>query len=155
MSSTGMMKLYDLTTCLSSFGVNSNQSGNILPTKNDIKQKYILCFFLDKLACYGFNSLWPSDTIWRQRSGSTLAQVMACCLTASSHYLNQCWLMISKVLWQPPEGYFKGYSIQKLIALVWKLLIKNQIKSPRPQWVKDNFVLYGNKRFPLKNWKWH
>ena len=29
---------------------------------------------------YGFiNSLWPSDTIWRQISGSTLAQVMGCC----------------------------------------------------------------------------
>ena len=37
------------------------------------------------------NSLWPNDAIWRQRSGSTLAQVMACCLTAPSHYLNQCW----------------------------------------------------------------
>ena len=36
------------------------------------------------------NTLWPSDTIWRQRSGSTLAQVMACCLTAPIHYLNQC-----------------------------------------------------------------
>ena len=43
------------------------------------------------------NSLRPSDTIWRHRSGSTLAQVMACCLTAPSHYLNQCWLIISKV----------------------------------------------------------
>ena len=37
-----------------------------------------------------FNSLWPSDTIWRHKSGSTLAQVMACCLMAPSHYLNQC-----------------------------------------------------------------
>ena len=37
-----------------------------------------------------FNSLGPSDAIWRQRSGSTLAQVMACCLTAPSHNLNQC-----------------------------------------------------------------
>ena len=46
-----------------------------------------------------FNSLWPSDAIWRQRSGSTLAQVMACCLTAPSHYLNQCWLIISEVQW--------------------------------------------------------
>ena len=36
------------------------------------------------------NSLWPNDTIWRQRSGSTLAQVMACCLTAPSNHLNQC-----------------------------------------------------------------
>ena len=46
-----------------------------------------------------FNSLWPRDAIWRQRSWSTLAQVMACCLTAPSHYLNQCWLIISEVQW--------------------------------------------------------
>ena len=46
---------------------------------------------------YCFNSLRPSDAIWRPRSGSTLAQVMACCLTAPSHYLNQCWLIIRKV----------------------------------------------------------
>ena len=42
-----------------------------------------------------FNSPWPSDTIWWYRSGSTLAQVMACCLTAPSHYLNQSWLIIA------------------------------------------------------------
>ena len=45
----------------------------------------------------GVNSLWPSDTIWWHRSRSTLAQVMACCLTAPSHYLNQWWLIISEV----------------------------------------------------------
>ena len=43
------------------------------------------------------NSLKPSDLIWRNSSGSILAQVMACCLTAPSHYLNQSWLIISKV----------------------------------------------------------
>ena len=53
-----------------------------------------------------FNSLGPSDAIWRQRSGSTLAQVMACCLTAPSHYLNQCWLIISKVQWHASENNF-------------------------------------------------
>ena len=47
------------------------------------------------------NSLAPSDAIWWQKSGSTLAQVMACCLTAQSHYLNQCWLINTKVLWHP------------------------------------------------------
>ena len=36
------------------------------------------------------NSLWPSDTIWQHRYMSTLAQVMACCLKAPSHYTNQC-----------------------------------------------------------------
>ena len=51
-----------------------------------------------------FNSSWPSDTIWQQGSGSILAQVMACCLTAPCHYLNQCWLIISEVMWHSPEG---------------------------------------------------
>ena len=45
------------------------------------------------------NSLWPSDAIWWQGSRSTLVQVMACCLMAPSHYLNQCWLIITKVQW--------------------------------------------------------
>ena len=47
-----------------------------------------------------FNSLRPSDALWQQRSGSTLVQVMACCLMAPSHYLNQCWLIISEVQWR-------------------------------------------------------
>ena len=34
------------------------------------------------------NSLWPSEDLWWHRSGSMWAQVMACCLTAPSHYLN-------------------------------------------------------------------
>ena len=55
---------------------------------------------------YLLNSLWPSDTIWRHRSGSPVAQVMAYCLMAPSHYLNQCWLAISEVLWRAPEGNF-------------------------------------------------
>ena len=49
--------------------------------------------------CLGLNSLWPSDFIWWHRSRSTLAQVMAWCLMAPSHYLNQCWLLISVVKW--------------------------------------------------------
>ena len=36
-------------------------------------------------------------------SGSTLAQVMAWCLMAPNHYLNQCW---SWHLWHPPESNF-------------------------------------------------
>ena len=51
-------------------------------------------------------SLWPSDTILGHRSGSTLVEVMACCLMASSHYLNRCWLIIQKVQWQSSQGSF-------------------------------------------------
>ena len=54
------------------------------------------------------NSLGLNDAIWRQRSGSTLAQVMACCLTAPSHYLNQCWLFIRKVQWYSSEDNFRS-----------------------------------------------
>ena len=36
------------------------------------------------------NSLWPSDVIWWQGSGSTLLQVMAWCHQATRHYLKQC-----------------------------------------------------------------
>ena len=65
-----------------------------------------LWVFLYIVKALEFNSLWPSDTIWWQRSGSTLVQVMACCLTAPSYYLNHCWLIISKVQWHSPEGNF-------------------------------------------------
>ena len=36
------------------------------------------------------NLLWSTDAIWWYRSESTLAQIMACCLTLPSHYLNLC-----------------------------------------------------------------
>ena len=49
--------------------------------------------YLRHIPCARRYPLWPSDAIWRQRSGSTLAQVVAWCLTAPSHYLNQCWLI--------------------------------------------------------------
>ena len=43
-------------------------------------------------------------TPYGDRSGSALSQEMACCLTAPSHYLNQCWLIFSKVQWHSVEG---------------------------------------------------
>ena len=87
------------------------------------------------------NSLWPSDIIWRKGSRSTLAQVMACCLTTPSHYLNQCWLIIIKVhclmfIW----GQFRlRYHSHWSLKLAWKLFSKILFKSPRGHWV--NIVL--------------
>ena len=43
-------------------------------------------------------------------SGSTLAHVKACCLMASRHYLNQCWLLISEVLWHSSQSNFTAIS---------------------------------------------
>ena len=42
------------------------------------------------------NPLWSGDDIWSFRSGSTLVQLMAWCLMAPSHYLNQCWSIIRR-----------------------------------------------------------
>ena len=51
-----------------------------------------------------FNSLWPSDVIWWQGSWSILAQVMACCVMPPKHYLNQYWLVISKLRWRSSDS---------------------------------------------------
>ena len=54
-----------------------------------------------------FDSLAPSDTICN-RTWPTLVQVMACFLMAPSHSLNQCWLVISEILWYSPLGDCTG-----------------------------------------------
>ena len=82
------------------------------------------------------NSLWPSDAMWRQRSGSTLAQVMACCLSAPNHYLNQCWLIIIKVQWHSSEPNFtRDTSATNHWNKLENYLSKISFKSPRGQWV--------------------
>ena len=66
---------------------------------------------------------------------------MACCLTAPSHYLNQCWLIIRGVLWHTSESSFaeiaqgidSGYEFEEDI-------LKNIFKSPRGQWVNSSLI---------------
>ena len=65
----------------------------------DMIMVWLLRNLRERIQLLQLNSLWPSDAMCRQRSGSTLVQVMASCLTAPSHYLNQCWLIISEVQW--------------------------------------------------------
>ena len=68
-----------------------------------------------------WNSLWSSDTIWRQRSGSTSAQVKACCLTAPSHCLNQCWLIINKVQRHSSEAISQAISQSRIPKISLKI----------------------------------
>ena len=84
-----------------------------------------------------FNSLWSRDATWHRRSWSILVQVTACCLTAISHYLNQYWLTINRVL---------CHSFHGDASLITKDIVHQaefQIcafeitgASPRHQWVK-------------------
>ena len=83
-------------------------------------------------------SLWPNDAILQHRSGSTLAQVMAFCLMAPSHYLNKCWLIISEVHWHLSEGNFSRYtSAINNASELESHLSKISFKSPRWQGVNS------------------
>ena len=78
------------------------------------------------------NSLWLSDAICQHWPGSPLAQVMACCLTAPSHYLNQCWLIIKCVLWPSPENNFTRCADEfNPLTCVGRLHLWNDYHTPR------------------------
>ena len=92
---------------------------------------------------YHVTSLRHSDVIWRQGSRSTLAQVMACCLTAPSHYLKQCWLAISKLKWHSPE----------------RISIRS-IANTRQRNKIENWYVKSHSDFPMSQpffhtWLWH
>ena len=61
---------------------------------------------------------------------------MACCLTAPSHHLNQCWPIISEVLQHSPESNFTGNAPD---IYHWYDFENDSFKfraaSPRGQWV--------------------
>ena len=81
--------------------------------------------------CLGLNITVNS---WWHKYGSTLAQVMACCLTAPSHYLNQCRLIISKVQWHPSESNFtRDTSVISHWNYLENYLFKILFKSSRGQ----------------------
>ena len=101
-----LMKRKRMRNVCDAFYVFGRRLTNVMPDK--IYTRFccvVFCCFV-AIPSTLFNSLWPSDTMWRHRSGSTLVQVMACCPTASSHYLHQCWLIVSKVYWHSYEGNF-------------------------------------------------
>ena len=76
---------------------------------------------------------------------------MACCLTAPSHYLNQCWLIISEVIWHSPENNFAVW-MSKLLIIIMGLniiLLKLRLHFPGAyEFMRDilfNFECFINK----------
>ena len=63
-----------------------------------------------------FRSLWPSDVIWQHRSGSTVAQVMAC-------FLGQhCFNGLGKDIYKTRRAAFKFWDLVLLILEVWQYI---------------------------------
>ena len=102
--------------------------------------KYCHCFAIQHL-----NTLWPSDPIWWHTSDSILVQVMACYLTAPSHYLDQCWLLINKLHWHSLE---RTFTMSALAIFPYNVSGNYTFKifaSPRVQWPVwyKSFLLSG------------
>ena len=89
----------------------------------------------DHVLTWFFNFLWPSDTIWQHKYESILAQVMAC-MTAPSHYLNQCSLLISETLWLSPETRFLSSAQATVLFNEFeKYMLSITTILPRGQWI--------------------
>ena len=78
---------------------------------------YMVSPGLSELTCHGAK--------WLNRSGSTLAEVMAHFLMAPSYYLNQCSLIICEVLWPSTEGNRVSQEILKISILDMNLKIND------------------------------
>ena len=101
-----------------------------------------LCF-PKKFITTRVNSLWSAAN-WRHTSGSTHTQAKACCQMAPSHYLNQCWLNISKI-----QSLSSNIN---LMAISWQIpqpcIIKINSKSTCRKFKSDLLGLWFNSSPP-------
>ena len=110
-----------------------------------------LCRVADMWNCKSelIMALWH-HILW-QRSGSILVQIMVCCLVAPSHYLNQCILIICKVLRHSPESNFTASAQTTILNNEFEnYSFKVTPASPRGQWVSLIFLV----PFVVVNFRW-
>ena len=87
------------------------------------------------------------------KSESTLAQGMACCLTASGHNLNQCWHIINEDLWHSPKSkliFTANAQATKRYNEFENYDLKIAIASPRGQWVNQTVQLKESQAATMK-----
>ena len=65
------------------------------------------------------NTLWIGDAVWQHWLGSRVAPIKASCLAAPCYYLNQCWFLISEVLWLSPSSQWVPLLIYCMINWKW------------------------------------
>ena len=98
---------------------------------------------ISKAECMMFNTLRSSNTTWRHSSGSIilLAQVMASCLMAPSHYLKRCWFLTSEVLLHSSESNFTVSVKANVMYNEFKnYTSKTFATSVRGQWIQTVLV---------------
>ena len=89
------------------------------------------------------------------KSGSALAQVTACCLTAPSHYLYHYCLINIGVLW-----YLRAFSQEVLMNLICNICSKITLVKLLPHLVGTNKLIFASERvrthwLPILKWTDH
>ena len=95
--------------------------------------------------------MWPSDTIWAHSSGSTMAYLIASCLTSTNYYLKQCWFIISDVLWHSP----KSDTISVCIMSLKIILIESLPYDSGPIRKKDKWWRNAHRLSENTEWRNH
>ena len=96
--------------------------------------------------CSFFTLWWSIYSIWRNRIWSAIVQVAACGMTAPSHLLNHCWLIINNAcgiqLWAVSEGMLK----LSVLDMNWKMInsdYSHMSQEPIYQCVSGSQILDG------------
>ena len=77
-----------------------------------------------------------------------IPQVMACCLTAPSHYLHQCWLIISEVQWHSYQGNYTRDAQPSITKIHLKITyLKFHSNLPGAKELKFDIIICGFFRF--------
>ena len=78
------------------------------PHKRPVMQRSFPCQDAILMWEVRVNSMWPSDTIWWHKTGSILAQVMACCLKRHVWLFEKKWLLqldkLERPFWEYPRS---------------------------------------------------
>ena len=94
------------------------------------------CWWLQICFLWSFNSLRPDDAIWRHGTRSTLAQVMACCLS-------QCWLIIGEDPWHSSQGIIPKRCEDTINKTRFKIaVLKLHLALPGANEFKLNYLEY-------------
>ena len=108
--------------------------------------------FWNLKSALGLNSLWPNHTIKHLRSWSIQIQAMVSCMTAPSHYLKQCGLiikLINNVPWHLSRWIIIKYLKMPNSKMRLKLVCWDKF-TPRPEIIHlfssdDIFLHHGGK----------
>ena len=92
------------------------------------------------------NTLWSSYAIWRHKSGSKLAPVMACCLTAQTITRTNVDLSSVKASDNHLRVICQRWLIHESLKLDWQLFIRSFILIFHRQisWYRNSWYIFTN-----------